>query len=130
MTEEMQKAVRYNHRMTSGQRVNRNATECENYLQGYIQATQEMDKQDGRRIRTRVEIEQMIQKEYEKDNRKKPTIHRERTYQDNYGISKTPMTDLRGHKLRACTRLAELLDKATTYEERTKTSHENNHGRC
>jgi len=126
----MTRAVKYNSWTTTGIREDRTDQQCQEYLRTYTATCQEMDREAGRRVRTEVEITQMFQKDYEKEHRKKPTIKREAGYSDNYGIHKTPMIDQRGHKLRACTRLAEKLDQAETHEERTRISHENNNGRC
>jgi hypothetical protein len=80
-------------------------------------------------VRTSVEIEQMIQNEYDKDHREKPTIHRNHKYTGKYWIERVPVEDHRGYTIHAQTRLAEKLDQAQTYEQRKQISRENNEGR-
>lgn len=122
-------AVKYNHRLTSGEQVNWTDQEAQKYLEGYVQAEHEICRNEGRRCRTDVEVIQMMEKEYERDHRKKPQALREDTREYKYGIHYTPMLDQRGEKRRAKTRLVKLLDKAETYEERQEISHKNNDGR-
>lgn len=122
-------AVKYNHRLTSGEQVNWTDQEAQKYLEGYVQAEHEICRNEGRRCRTDVEVMQMMEKEYERDHRKKPQALREQTREYKYGIHYTPMLDQRGEKHRAKTRLVKLLDKAETYEERQEISHKNNDGR-
>ena len=125
----MKKARENNHYIVSGEKKERTEQEARDYAEGYIQATQDLDRIEWKRVRTSVEIEQLIQQEYDKDHREKPTIHRNNKYTGKYWIERVPVEDHRGYTIHAQTRLAEKLEQAQTYEQRKQISRENNEGR-